>query len=143
MDQISRLMGDFGFDSGKGKGRSRAYGSSSGFGAFGSGGSKNMTSTAGKYIFTALVVPYIFSRIVKPLRSQIRMSLARHVKRGLHQSGRKSFRYQVGGKLLRHLDFLTSKEALFAFWFALLVFLKTILPHFKTAMRTLIRRGGR
>ncbi|KAF3283732.1 hypothetical protein TWF970_000906 [Orbilia oligospora] len=126
MDQISGLLREFGVGgSHKGKGRA---------------GNNQMVGTAGKYIFTAIIVPWLFSRVMKPLRVYARTFLARHMKRGMRESGKKSMRVLVCGTLLKHLDTLTRKETLFAFWFALLVFLKSVMPHFRVAMKTLMKR---
>ncbi|KAK6349472.1 hypothetical protein TWF696_005756 [Orbilia brochopaga] len=128
MDEIAGLMREFGIGGNK-KGKRRASHHDNG-----------MVGTAGKYIFTAIIVPWIFSRVVRPMRSAARTFLARQMKRGMRQSGKRSTRVMVCGALLRNLEFVTRKETLFAFWFALLVFLKTVMPHFKVAMGTLVRR---
>jgi len=126
MDQVAGIMKEFGMGQSKGKGKSKGGGM--------------MNSTAGKYIFTAIIVPWIFSRVIKPLRSYARIFLARHMKRGMRESGKKSMRVAVCGTLLKNLDVVMRKETLFAFWFALLIFLKSAMPHFKVAMRTLLKR---
>ncbi|KAJ6265001.1 hypothetical protein Dda_1156 [Drechslerella dactyloides] len=124
MEEIAGLMREFGIG-GNRKGKRRASDNA-------------VVGTAGKYIFTAIIVPWIFSRVVRPLRSSARIFLAKQMKRGMRQSGKRSTRVMVCGALLKNLDFFTRKETLFAFWFAFLVLMRTVMPQFKGAMRTIM-----